>query len=752
MATTFAGALASGEGLDWGYYFTIDGVPHVFGHDPAATAVLEPDSGRIHLDVLTEPPEVTRSTIDYGERRVVGGTFGAKLVDDGGVLEGLFTPRARPVTWVNDAFAIGDGAMSINDSTDIAEPSVVYVDAETIAVSEIDNSGVGGGPAIIGTFGAFGSEEQDHLGEVELGAGVYLAPPSWAGRRLRAYAYLMDRQGRVTTDRRFLLGVWRVRTCPTSLGRQQWRVETEPLIDDFWKRKVGDGLGEDDASYARNVIEAIGTGDIIAAPAGYSTKALAVARANFADAATRFSYALVRYEGDAFDVLPFVNAGTVDTLTYLYLGEASRAVGGERPRRTSAPQSAKHICILEGGDAAVLLFFLLASRLGDSANGPYDVLPGVAAAGYAKPGYRMGAGISEDEIDFDGIRDAVATAPPWSLVIDDSIPLGDILADFALLTGTIVAVTREGKLTLKPLAESVAASQATLTELDFREETLVSYDEAGIAPRLRLKCNYNAVTQDFEGTVEIIDEELVRRYQGREEAIELESRLLQIAPSTVGSDGAVTLSATVSIGEIEPALRRYQVSNGRGRCLLERVGTLDSLCTLEIGDVVNIDFDAPDLAGGNVRGQQGRVVSHEPRLREGIVNVTFEVIEKLYAIAPVGIVSSWNAGTLELTLSSTAPENGGSTTPGFFFAVGQELYLYDVSTDTIDIVNVVYLEDDIVQLAGTPAFTPVAGDFLMIENDAWTATQLPNASGFTERDYAYLQPPEGEDELTTRWR
>ncbi|WP_178118681.1 hypothetical protein, partial [Pseudomonas sp. SZ57] len=72
------------------------------------------------------------------------------------------------------------------------------------------------------------------------------------------------------------------------------------------------------------------------------------------------------------------------------------------------------------------------------------------------------------DVDVDAIRAAVHSAPRHVLTIDDSIPAGDLLADYALITGTVVATTKAGLLTLIPLAESVSDSVMTLSASDLK--------------------------------------------------------------------------------------------------------------------------------------------------------------------------------------------------------------------------------------------------------------------------------------------
>lgn len=732
--STFTEALAAdAEQIRWRFYFTIDGVGAVFGMSAADTAVFETETGRTHLAGIRGVPQFSGDQLNYRSRAVVGGTFTAEVLDDDALsLAALVVPRSRRSTFVTANANRTTTTLTVKDSSVFTLPCDIYVDGETMRATAAPTA-----TTLTVVRGKYGSEAQPHRGGTEQGASVFAAPRRWKGRRVRVWGYLVDSQGRATTGRRLQFGTWMLKAAPTSLSPRRWRFEGVPLLDDFARRKLGEGI-QDSATAYRTL----------------QGSTLLVENGSWSEVSTRFSYALVRFEREtAFAVRNVESVTLYDNRAEVTLGDVDRAIGSTGGRNIRRVKSARHICILDGGDPGVLLLFALASRTGDGTNGTYDVLPGLEPADYGEGGYRMGAGIPSAELDAAGIIAAMVAAPPHALVIDDSIVCGDLLTDVALLTGSVAATTRDGQLTLLPLAEDETASVLTLTSRHLRGPVQVTYDDAGIMPRLRLRANYNAMSREHEGNVVLIDQELVAEAANDEAEVELSTRLLTIAPAAVGPDGAIQLP-TVSIPQVEPALRRYQVASGRGRLLLTGSFNHEAMA-LRVGDVVTIGFSASDLAGGDVLGSTARVAAWTPTIEQGgTVQLTLEVLDRLFVVAPGFRVKTWDSGTLEIAFTADpSPEYEATSAPARCFYVGQELSYLEAATDTLFIVEVASIVDDqTLTVVADPGFTAAAaGDVLFVAGGTHTLTTA-NTFGYDEGDYLRMQPDEGGTDYETRWR
>ena len=239
MATTVEGALASGEQVRWRFYLTVDGVPHAFGMSTADTAVFETETGRIHKACIRDLPQFSGDSLSYANRTVVGGTVSVEVLDDDALaLQAFFAPRKRRATWVTAAHTAATTTLTVDDSAAVGTlPVDLWVGGETMRATAAPTA-----TTLTVVRAKYGSPAQKHRGATEQGASVHVVPRRWKGRRVRVWGYLVDSQGQATTGRRLQFGVWRLRSAPTFLGPRRWRIEGDPLIDDFATRKLGEGL------------------------------------------------------------------------------------------------------------------------------------------------------------------------------------------------------------------------------------------------------------------------------------------------------------------------------------------------------------------------------------------------------------------------------------------------------------------------------------------------------------------------------
>lgn len=748
MSTTFEGKLTNNEGGRWFVYFKIDGIPNVFCMDGSA-GQYETDDLQIITPCIAGAPQFGADEIDYANSRMIGGSFTCELVETStSELAALFASRSRRVTWLTaDATATSD-PISVDDETALpTDPSLGfsygYVDGETIIAE-----GTSAGSIDTLTRGAFGSTPQPHFGATENGASVFATPPQWAGRRLRCFAYFLKDNNDATTDLRKQLGVWRLDGVPEFMGAGKWKVSASSLADEIAQRKVYLGFGE------RGIISRTVDPDD-----GTISYFLRGGTSDEFEPGTRFAHMLIQYDGgdsgiEGVECHRILDVPTTRTVQVDIADRAQR--GGAAPVFDKSTSVVRRIEILDGGYLNTLMLYALTSDLGDGANGAYDVLAGVAPTADGEPGRRMGAGIPLTEIDEDSLRAASLTSPPASIVLDDTHTVGDLLRDFCIITSSLWYVDEEGKLSFASLNRADEVSVLTIddrptaagTAGNVVGELITRTDEDATIPWIRVKCNYNPITKDFEGLFEIVDRQLQARVERKDEAVEITSRMIVVEPYRIGSDGYVQRPTTTR-EEIQPILRRYQAANGRGRLLADAFVNHDALALLGVGKVVTFASAAPDRAGGTINGRKGRVVSIRRDLSAGGAAVTFEVLEAVFYIAPAAVVTAWDGGSLTLTLSTTAPENGGDTEPGNFF--GEFIQLWDVSGNTSEDLVVASQTATTLVLSGAPAFTPAAGDFVTNVKGAYGGSD-PNPNGFDTVDFIWQQPDDLSLDLTTRWQ
>jgi hypothetical protein len=176
---------------------------------------------------------------------------------------------------------------------------------------------------------------------------------------------------------------------------------------------------------------------------------------------------------------------------------------------------------------------------------------------------------------------------------------------------------------------------------------------------------------------------------------------------------------------------------------------------------VTLTAPAPNVEGATtISGRLCRVVSMRPRYDDAEVDVTFEVIEKVYRIAPAATIASASGAIMTLnSYSSVYPESAeaGGATPGEMFrATDWIVRVWDVSAGTYEAFNISSISGANVTLSGVPTFTIQDNvDFLTIEQyDQGTGA---SANGYNYNDFIFtVEDDESVYEdaglEVTRWR
>lgn len=735
MASTFAGRLAAGEHHDLKLLVTIEGIPYAFTED--ALTVSTAITSRTNVRSIAKI-ERSEKRLDQAKRRQVGGGLTVTLHDDAaGTLLGLFAPRTYRTTWTNTNSTASQTTFYVDSTSGLSSP--IYVDGETITYTGT----AAGPPRLTGcTRGAYGSEARIHRGGTDQGAGVYTTPPTWVGRRLSLIGYFRNADGSSTSALASTIGTFRLEEAPVYVGNDAWEIRCSELADEIAMLKVG--LGIRDA--------------VITLPTRTGTGTAIQFNISGND-----TYLIKEGTGSWLHVTPDGDRGFVARVSDVTGGIVTLdlSVYGrlftKMVARREASWRARPLCILEGANIATSLLRALTSREGAAANGSYDAFVGSERDEFGAKEFRIGAGIRASEVDDASIASVCASALPWSFVIDDEIPVEELLADFCLATDSFWYIASDGRLTVKTLAEDGSAASSTIDSGVVLDEPAVSYDEENIFPRVQLQANYSMQDRSFLGTINLGDAELQARYPYRNDTLRVSSRgLIFDAAQTSGLFllGRPTMSQRTA----EVVVRRLQKANGRGGVFVSAKCTLAAL-SLDIGSVVALDLTTtPNMRGGYFSSaDRGRVVGVRHDYDKGEVHLTIEVLSPIYRIAPAALVSSLGAGyggagPHLINLSTTAYENVDAS-PGNMFAINWSVWIYDISANTYEERTITAKTTTSITLDTATTFTPVAGDFITVPEQAGAPSSPSSTNGYAKTEFAYQMPTNlaGVD-FETRWR
>lgn len=763
MSATFASRLTGSDGRDLRMAIVIQGVPYVFQQGltslPDAVVALAgygDGSGHTRLPIVGKVEQAAKD-LDLQQRRMIGGSLTVELQDDdAGTLLGLFSPRKRRVAFVvvNATTPPTDSLLKVSSAAGIVVGSTIYVGGESFVVVGKDTVPNPDEVEVSPGGAAFGSEGQLHFGTTDQGASVFTSPPSWTGRRVKLIGYFEKEDGTTTADLAMVLDTFRLEEAPKFTGEEGWQLQCSHLSDEFAKRKLGTGLRDvqagdyDDGALTFTIFGGADRFVVGGVPTWVRIRGQSASSIVTVDAS--IGAVMVTQGRDTAMITELVS---VASLVITVRGQ--NLVEGGIP--VLRPTDLRHIAILDGVPAGTAILYALLSRLGAGANhATYDKLPGKTRTGVADNGWSFGAGIRGVEVDTAAFEAIGNEAVQWSFVIDDEFDVEEVLRDFCVATGSFWLVDRDGLLTVKRLSEERLASSLTINDDVIIGEPTVEFVEQDIAPRVRLTCNWDTVSEKFLAVVNMVDSELADRYPDHHERLELESRGLVVG---VGPAPGTHTRPSITVGQAEVMLRTLQKQGDRGRILVSCSCHLDAIL-LDLGDVVTVTVDVPDLEGILITGRTGRVLSVGTKTDEGIVDVTFELFEPLLAIAPAAVITGTSGGLAKVVLEASLD---GSATPARMFAAGwfaEQRNSAGVYVDDFTILSIV--SDTVVELDHNPVLT--AGDFLCsIEQANADNSAAVNTDGLGLRDFTYQMPSSEADVIAgstssgianevTRWR
>lgn len=744
--STFATRLA-GDRKKLALWFTIQGIERVFKERPSV------DASSILGETRAESACIPMGGIEHGETRIdfkllsqVGGGMRARLVQPrrSTILEDIFQHRARKVAFLTTTITKTSTSISISSTTGLGIVGAVvtfYMGSETIQGTIASTTSITGC-----TRAMFGSRAQIHEGTSTDGTAVFAVPPAFLGRRITLYGSFLNDNGTTNAAKTTRLGTFTIERNP-SMQDDAWVIEAGPVIDEYMNRSCYVGIQEVDAT------------EVYRASAADEDLTVRVSDAiQFVTSIHQETYAMLRTKdgvGITGKVTSFDATFQLITLRPVDFLSPRVVVGvGHGPVEI---ESARHFAMIMGADGAVILQ-VLCSNLGDLANGIYDVLPGRDRSSFTFQTWRFGAAIDEADID-DASFNEVPAGFFWSYILDRTTKVGDIVREWAIVAEAFIYENASGQLAAAYAGDTSGAAVLTIdrTLLIATQPPLLYPDEESVFPIVTLKANYSPLIDDFEYRESHIDAELLQRYAQRDEATVFELKGVGV---DVGATNGVlqhfVRSHPKTPGEMQDLGRRLQRSGGPARLIAEVPCKLAALVA-NLGDLVTLDFDATDFAGGTVRGRKARVVGKRPNYDAGVCVLTVHIVEPVFVFAPSAVVTAVATTSIAndtITLSTTTADLDDAT-PTDNFAVGMKVRVFDVSAGTSQELEIAAIPSatQIRLTAGVAGAVETGRDFI-----SWstlgTNAALTSGSGLTEADLAYQMPDSGVPASgdVRRWR
>jgi hypothetical protein len=436
----------------------VEGVPYVFV-ERSVSATFTGISGHTQI-VCIERLEQGEAVLDMEERREIAATLSVDLVDTATLeLQGLFAANSRRLSWVASDVAVATTTIPLDNTAGLTAGDTIYVGAESIKVgtvaSAISLTGCTRGAHDSVAAALTGSDTADGDGD-----SVYTTPPSWQGRRAYLYGYTATSQQR--------LGVFVIDASPTHAGDRRWRLECAGIAQEFFERSIGFGLPTVPVAFTG--ASAVG-GRV---QATFATEHLTA----FREAVSFPAYVALRTAGGSMGIYEIADHDSGTGVLTLNIDPGP--LFGSQVFGMGLAVTGQQIGLVTGGGTPYSLLNLMLSREGQAAVSTYDRLPGRLPSSFADPGWSLGAGMIEDDVDVAAFTGGTINAPSMTHIIDSEAKLSDAIREFCWLSNCAVVTTSEGVLTLVNLSDSrnIAAS---LTDTD--GETRVFANHGGLHGR-----------------------------------------------------------------------------------------------------------------------------------------------------------------------------------------------------------------------------------------------------------------------------
>lgn len=765
---TFATETTGNRGWNRTIWVEIDGVQPLLTHEALSPSSLIGSTRTQKACIPYDGFQFGETRLDLSALRQTGSTCTVDLLDVDGTLGLIFAPRTRRLAWVIGA-PISKTATTIRVNTISALPAsgTVYINGETITYT--GTSIVSGTESLTGcTRGAYGSTAQAHWGNTDAGAGVYVVPVVWRGRKARIKAAYIDSSGSIGSSSNDVQTLMTVRFAepPQHLGNGRWRLKFEELS----------------ASYGAHVCY-LGQrpikmpGDQLAPKITTWTNAITSEVQNvwefefeaFSEELNLFSHAInqtVQVLAETQNGIELFN-GFISG-TKLYLKEDGRFLLSALALGAMGLQVAmpivtrlQHVAYLTGNPATIVLQLLL-SNLGNGTNSAtYDVLPGKDRTAYAKESWRLGANLTSSDVDIASFEGFKTSDKVWSFILCESLTVSDLLTEFCRVENAFWFVSNTGKITVKRLAEAnevTAATSSTIVNdavVEVTQVESVELDQQRILNGYLVKANWNPTTERYTWQNLVVDWEFIDQFPDATEVKEWASKFLAVSSTEAGLFDYFKRVNPMDPEAIVRMCRKVQQSTTRPRAYVT-LRCAWSVSMHNVGDIVKLDRSIlPDLTVVNgiigVINNPALIVGKEIDPLAPLVTFRFMLLDPAFRFAPFAKVSSnVSSGTVQVHTNDPALTVEGTTADiTKLFLPGWVVQIVDVSASTSEQLTISSLTSNTITFTTAPSFTPTDGDLIFLKaNSANNAAT--NFYGLSGLDYAW-QIAVGETGTLTRW-
>lgn len=737
MSFTWSTRLAAGDAQWLRLFVVIQGIPDVFQTSHVELPTTFFSAARPRRRILGNIRQ-GGAELDLNRRRMIGGSLRFELHEDEvGSLAALFATRRERTTFIASNATEVATTIVVKNNAAFGTTGTLYCGGETITWT-----GKSGGTQLTGcTRGAYGSRPRSHFGTSEDGEAVYLAPPTWFGRRVYLNAYFENDVGEPLSTTWQQVGTFSIEGQPTFSAGGTWTIECSELTDEIGKKVIGAGLKEEkldeDAVIAINQVYRLPTWAL------NKFKVYGGGQPMFA-----------RLVGTGHTEGEVVVAQVTNVTTRLVIDDASL------PTLWDWPVGAIGNLTILADTPGQCVAWALASRLGNGDNGAFDVLPGREHTSTSENEWFIGAGIEQGEVDFDSLG-LISDQAQWRYVIDDEHPLEEMLSDFTFATNSFWKTDRLGALTFAPLnPEANPIFTFDDTNILADAPPTVAVDESLIHPRVQFHCNYDMGSKTYGLILEFTDGELARLYPQITELFVVKSRTVyvrpprapNIPPSPISFPMGPLAPNELPMLDLQNKVRQaFQPHKQRPLATVTIRSDISAL-DVELGDVVQVTADVPDLAGASsLVSRRAFVIGKQPRWEDGTIDWKLSLLpDNAVRVAPAAVVQSAAGAVLTLRANSTTYPHASGANPGDMFAVNQSVRVWDVSAATYDTRSIASVGTGTITLSSAPSFVVQNDVDFVTLGDMISPEYGPSANGYTDHDFAYSIPDDENDGTVVR--
>lgn len=707
----------------------VEGVPTVFVERPVPVSF---GSISNHTQVVCiDRVEQGDATLDMEDRREVAATLSVDLVDTSAlVLSALFAANTRRASWVTADVPAATTTIGVDSTAAMVSGGAIYIGAETITIGTVASAtsltGCTRGARDTVAAALTGADTADGDGD-----SVYITPPSWQGRRAYLYGY--------TATSQQLLGVFVVDASPTHGGDRMWRLTMAGIAQEFFERSLGFGLAPVPVAWGRASAAVTGGRRVESFTCQHRTA--------FREAVSFPTYVMLMSDAGSVGIYEIADH---DSGTGILKVFADQTLFGSQRFRFDLVTSAQQIGIVTGGGTPYSLLNLMLSREGQAAVSTYDRLPGRLPTTFSDPGWSMGAGLKDADVDLASFTAGNINPPQNTVIIDGEQKLSDAIREFCWLSNCAVVTTSEGVLKLINLSNTRAAdvvASITASEMlpDSRVEVIC--DEGTVYPYATIRLGYSPISKGFTSEMNLVDTDLARRYPRMPNRKDLEFRSIGCREARrLGSGDPFVHPSDQGLGEQASNLVKLLRGSGGGQA--QRRLSIDvtlELLSLGLGDLVNLSglpdafSELPDMRGGTIEGVTCRIVGRRPNYDEGRLTLTLQMLDRTLHVCPAAVIDS--VAGFVLTLATTTPEVSG-TSPGDDFFAGCGVRIVDVSTGNLFLTTASAVSATTVTVASVPVLGTdgwaIDDDVDYIVLDPYNSSDGTTASGYSLIEMATL--------------